>query len=46
MGIRKMLRNLSALRQNLKTITGLPDDSELHQAQAYYSLFGLKPPVR
>lgn len=45
LGIRKMLRNVSALRQNLKTITGLPDDSELHQAQTYYTLFGLKPTV-
>lgn len=45
LGIRKMLRNVSALRQNLKTITGLPDDSELHQAQTYYNLFGLKPTV-
>ncbi|KAF8595459.1 hypothetical protein BDV93DRAFT_528628, partial [Ceratobasidium sp. AG-I] len=45
LGIRKMLRNVSALRQNLKTITGLPDDSELHQAQTYYNLFGLEPTV-
>ncbi|CCO35022.1 putative exocyst complex component sec8 [Rhizoctonia solani AG-1 IB] len=42
-GIQKMLRNLSALRQNLKTITGLPEDSELSQAQAYYNLFSLGP---
>ncbi|CUA68294.1 putative exocyst complex component sec8 [Neurospora crassa OR74A] [Rhizoctonia solani] len=42
-GIQKMLRNLSALRQNLKTITGLPEDSELSQAQAYYNLFNLGP---
>ncbi|KAL5639427.1 hypothetical protein ACGC1H_006810 [Rhizoctonia solani] len=42
-GIQKMLRNLSALRQNLKTITGLPEDSELSQAQAYYNLFDLGP---
>jgi exocyst complex component 4 len=44
-GIQKMLRNLSALRQNLKTITGLPEDSELSQAQAYYNLFSLGPTV-
>ncbi|KAF8737357.1 Sec8 exocyst complex component specific domain, partial [Rhizoctonia solani] len=42
-GIQKMLRNLSALRQNLKTITGLPEDFELSQAQAYYNLFNLGP---
>ncbi|CAE6446216.1 unnamed protein product [Rhizoctonia solani] len=42
-GIQKMLRNLSALRQNLKTITGLPEDFELSQAQAYYNLFDLGP---
>ncbi|KAJ1301826.1 hypothetical protein OPQ81_009054 [Rhizoctonia solani] len=42
-GIQKMLRNLSALRQNLKTITGLPEDSELSQAQAYYNLFHMGP---
>lgn len=46
LGIHKMLRNLSALRQNLKTITGLPEDSELSQAQAYYNLFYLGPIVR
>jgi hypothetical protein len=34
------------LRQNLKTITGLPEDSELSQAQAYYNLFSLGPNVR
>ncbi|QRV97223.1 exocyst complex component Sec8 [Ceratobasidium sp. AG-Ba] len=43
LGIRKMLRNLSALRQNLKTITGLPDDAELQRAQEYYKLFSLGP---
>ncbi|KAG9118766.1 hypothetical protein FRC07_006557 [Ceratobasidium sp. 392] len=43
MGIQKMLRNLYALRQNLKTITGLPDDAELQQAEDYYKLFELGP---
>lgn len=43
LGIQKMLRNISALRQNLKTITGLPDDSELSKAQDYYQLFSLGP---
>lgn len=46
LGIQKMLRNLSALRQNLKTITGLPDDSDLTQAQIYYDLYTLGPTVR
>ncbi|KAG8787622.1 hypothetical protein FRC12_015415 [Ceratobasidium sp. 428] len=43
MGIQKMLRNLYALRQNLKTITGLPEDAELQQAEDYYKLYALGP---
>ncbi|KAG9093587.1 hypothetical protein FS749_014144 [Ceratobasidium sp. UAMH 11750] len=43
MGIQKMLRNLYALRQNLKTITSLPNDAELQQAEDYYKLFALGP---
>ncbi|KAG9089978.1 hypothetical protein FRC06_001261 [Ceratobasidium sp. 370] len=43
MGIQKMLRNLYALRQNLKTITNLPNDAELQQAEDYYKLYALGP---
>ncbi|KAG8745910.1 hypothetical protein FRC10_006714 [Ceratobasidium sp. 414] len=43
LGVQKMLRNLYALRQNLKTITSLPNDAELQQAEDYYKLFALGP---
>lgn len=44
-GIKKMMRNMLALQQNIKTIA---DDSSAHfeRAKRYYSMFLLTPPVR
>ena len=45
-GMRKMLRNITALRQGIKAIEVIqPGDAEFETAKAYYSLFSLGPEV-
>ena len=45
-GIKKMMRNMLALRQNIKTIGGDSSSTQFERAKRYYSLFLLSPPVR
>ncbi|KAL6310091.1 Sec8 exocyst complex component-specific domain-containing protein [Sparassis latifolia] len=42
-GIKKMMRNILALQQNIKTITEDSYDGEFERAKRYYSLFMLSP---
>ncbi|KAI0654199.1 Sec8 exocyst complex component-specific domain-containing protein [Cubamyces menziesii] len=43
LGIRKMMRNMLALQQNIKTITDDNHSAEFDRAKRYYSLFLLSP---
>ena len=45
-GIKKMLRNILALRQNIKTLSSWSPDSEFSRARAFYGLFFNGPQVR
>ena len=45
-GIKKMMRNMLALRQNIKTIGDDSHSTQFERAKRYYSLFLLSPPVR
>ncbi|CDO72995.1 hypothetical protein BN946_scf185007.g49 [Trametes cinnabarina] len=42
-GIKKMMRNMLALQQNLKTITDDSSSADFERAKRYYSLFLLSP---
>ncbi|TFK56605.1 Sec8 exocyst complex component-specific domain-containing protein [Heliocybe sulcata] len=42
-GVRKIMRNMVALQQNLRTITGSLPDLEFTRAKRYYSLFFMSP---
>lgn len=44
-GIQKILRNVIALQQNLKTLNDGPRDTGLERAKQYYGLFSLTPSV-
>ncbi|KAI0652072.1 Sec8 exocyst complex component-specific domain-containing protein [Trametes meyenii] len=44
LGIKKMMRNMLALQQNIKTITDDNHSTEFDRAKRYYSLFLLPPP--
>jgi hypothetical protein len=44
-GIQKILRNVVALQQNLKTLNDGPRDTGLERAKQYYGLFPLTPSV-
>ena len=46
LGIQKMMRNILALRQNIKTITDASQSNVFERVKRYYSLFRLSPPVR
>ncbi|KAI0756775.1 Sec8 exocyst complex component-specific domain-containing protein [Daedaleopsis nitida] len=43
-GIKKMMRNMLALQQNIKTISDDSTSAQFDRAKRYYSLFLLKPP--
>ncbi|EED77762.1 predicted protein [Postia placenta Mad-698-R] len=42
-GMKKMMRNMLALQQNIKTITNDGHDAQFERAKRYYSLFSLSP---
>jgi len=42
-GVKKILRNVVALQQNLKTLTDGPRDTGLERAKQFYGMFSLKP---
>ncbi|KAH9857960.1 Sec8 exocyst complex component-specific domain-containing protein [Lenzites betulinus] len=44
LGIKKMMRNMLALQQNIKTITDDSNSTDFERAKRYYSLFMLSPP--
>ncbi|KAI8990488.1 Sec8 exocyst complex component-specific domain-containing protein [Trametes punicea] len=43
LGIKKMMRNMLALQQNIKTITDDSSSADFDRAKRYYSLFSLSP---
>ncbi|KAI0830535.1 Sec8 exocyst complex component-specific domain-containing protein [Trametes gibbosa] len=43
LGIKKMMRNMLALQQNIKTITDDSHSTDFERAKRYYSLFMLSP---
>ena len=44
-GIKKILRNILALQQSIKSLTNDRPDSEFEKAKLYYSLFFISPKV-
>ena len=44
-GIKKVFRNILALRQNLRTLSSTKDDSEFKLAKRFYALFSIGPEV-
>ncbi|KAG6855660.1 hypothetical protein H0H87_012346 [Tephrocybe sp. NHM501043] len=42
-GIKKILRNILALQQSIKTLTNDQNNTEFERAKQYYSLFFLSP---
>jgi exocyst complex component 4 len=44
-GIQKIMRNMLAMQQNLKTITDASQDADFERARAYWNLFSLQPAV-
>ena len=44
-GIQKIMRNMLAMQQNLKTITDASQDADFERARAYWNMFSLKPAV-
>ena len=44
-GIKKILRNILALQQSIKSLTNDRQDSEFKKAKFYYSLFFISPKV-
>ncbi len=45
-GIKKMMRNMLALQQSIKTLTNDQQNTEFERAKQYYSLYYLTPQVR
>jgi exocyst complex component 4 len=45
-GIKKIMRNILALQQSIKTLTNDQQNTEFERAKRYYSLFFLTPQVR
>lgn len=45
-GIQKIMRNMLAMQQNMKTITDASQDADFEKAKVYYGLFSLTPQVR
>jgi exocyst complex component 4 len=44
-GIKKILRNILALQQSIKSLTNDHQDSEFEKAKLYYALFFISPKV-
>ena len=44
-GVKKILRNVVALQQNLKTLTDVPRDTGLERAKQFYGMFSSAPAV-
>lgn len=44
-GIKKMMRNMLALQQSIKTLTNDQQLTEFERAKQYYSLYNLSPQV-
>ena len=44
-GVKKMLRNILALQQNIKTIAQESQHADFERAKRYYTLFSLTPRV-
>lgn len=44
-GIKKMMRNMLALQQSIKTLTNDQQHTEFERAKKYYSLYYLTPQV-
>lgn len=44
-GIQKIMRNMLAMQQNMKTITDVSQDADFEKAKTYYSLFNMHPRV-
>jgi len=44
-GIQKIMRNMLAMQQNMKTITDASQDADFERAKIYYSLFSMTPRV-
>ncbi|KAG8832176.1 hypothetical protein FRC17_001816 [Serendipita sp. 399] len=42
-GIKKIMRNMLAMQQNMKTITNVSQDADFERAKVYYGLFSLTP---
>ena len=45
-GVKKMLRNILALQQNIRTIAQESQHADFERAKRYYNLFSLTPRVR
>ena len=45
-GIKKVMRNIAALQQSVKTLTSDRQDVDLERAKRYFSLYALTPVVR
>lgn len=45
-GIKKVLRNILALQQSVKTLTNEERNTDFRRAKEYYALFFLSPAVR
>jgi exocyst complex component 4 len=44
-GIKKIMRNILALQQSVKTLTNDQQNTEFDKAKRYYSLFNISPQV-
>lgn len=44
-GIKKIMRNVLALQQSIKTLTNDQEDTDFERAKQYYSLFFITPEV-
>lgn len=44
-GVKKIMRNILALRQNIKTLSSWSPDTEFSRAREFYGLFSLGPEV-
>jgi exocyst complex component 4 len=44
-GVKKIMRNILALQQSIKTITNEQRNTEFERAKRYYNLFFMSPPV-
>lgn len=44
-GIKKIMRNMLALQQSIRTITNNQRDGEFERAKRYYSMFFMTPQV-